>query len=231
MKTHLSTLHSRFTYFVFVAFTIGLFSSCAKENPVYADIPSARLMAYNLAPDLQEVAFTVGTVPVSGALRYTEHTVNYVPVEAGDRQLGAFNVNGGVSLASQTAAFSENAEYSAYLIGSNGVYRTVLSLDNNGRSNRSDANAWVRYVHAISGSSNQAEVNIAGQTVQAAYGVVSDYQPLQPGTATVAIRSGDTFETSQTINFEQGKQYSILFVGKAGSTDPQKAPQVKLIME
>jgi hypothetical protein len=231
MKTHLSTLHNRFAYFVFAAFAIGFFSSCAKENPGYADIPSARLMTYNLAPDLPEVAFTIGTTPISDVLGYAEHTLNYVPVEAGDRQIGAINANGGATLATQTAAFSENAEYSAYLIGSNGSYRTVVSLDNNGRTDRSPSSAWVRYVHAISGSNIPAEVNVAGQIEQADYGAVSDYQSLAPGTANVSIRSADNFETSQTINFQQGRLYTIMFVGKAGSTDPQQAPQVKMVIK
>ncbi len=231
MKTHLSTLHTRFAYIFFAVFAIGFFSSCAKENPGYADIPSARLMAYNLAPDVPEVAFTVGTVPISDALAFTEQTINYVPVEAGDRQIGAYNTNGGVALASQTAAFTNNAAYSAFLIGSNGAYRTVVSLDNNGTTNRSASSAWVRYVHAISGSNNPADINVASQIVQADYGAVSDYQSVAPGTATVTIRSGDVFETSKTINFEQGKLYTIMFIGKAGSTNPQMEPQVKLVVQ
>lgn len=226
MRAYLSILQKRFAYFLLSAFAIGSLASCQKEGSDYPDIPASGLMAYNLAPDLPAVGFSIGTVPISGVLGYTAHMAGYVPVEAGNRQVGAFDANGGAAIASQTAAFLENAQYSTFLIGHNGQYRTVLALDNNGTTSRVSGKAWIRYINAVVGNTATADVNIAGQTEAASYGAVSDFRQVDPGSVTVKI-STDNFETSRTILLEQNKLYTVMFVGMPGATDPQLALQAR----
>ncbi len=229
MRAHLSILQKRFAYFLFSAIAIGSLASCQKENIDYPSIPAARLMAYNLAPDLPAVAFSVGTTPISDMLAYTGHTVNYVPVEAGSRQVGVLNLNNGTTVTSQTATFSDNLRYSAFLIGSKGNYQMVLAPDNAGAIARSTGNAWVRYINAVvDNPSGTADITISGQTEAAAFGALSEFMAVTPGTTTVEIRSIDNFETSKTISLEPNKLYTVMFVGVSGATDPLSAVQARV---
>lgn len=229
MKAHLSILQKRPWNFLLCAFTIFSLASCQKENPSYAYIPSSGVMAYNLASDLPAVAFTVGTTPISGALNVGGHTTNYVPVTTGEKQLGALNVNSGAMISSQNSAFNENAKYSAFLVGYNGVYKTVLSVDEAGVEGRINGKAWVRYIHAIADSSSAVTVSIAGQSENAVYGTVSDYRPVNAGEINVGISSTNQFDVSQTVVLEQDKLYTVLFVGDPGSNS-QNTAQARLVM-
>lgn len=230
MRALLSILHKRFTYFLLSAFAIGSLASCQKENTDYPEIPHASVMAYNLASDRSAVAFNVGNVPISGALAFGAHTGNYVPVVTGNQQVGAFDVNGNAPMVSQSASLAENAKYSAFLVGSNGNYSTVVTLDNNGNGRLSSGTAWVRYVHAVSGSSSNAMVTIGGESEEAAFGTVSEFVPVGAGSSTVKIASLNNFETSRTMDFEINKLYTIMFVGDARSTNPQLAPQANIMV-
>ena len=230
MKAHLSILQKRPWNFLLCAFTIFSLASCQKENPSYEYIPSSGVMAYNLAPDLPAVAFTVGTVPISGALNFSGHTANYVPVTTGEKLWGAMNLNSGAMISSQNSTFNENEKYSAFLVGYNGVYKTVLSVDQAGVEGRINGKAWVRYINAIADSSSAMNVSIAGQAESAVYGTVSEYRPLDAGLVTVGISSTNQFDVSQTLTLEQDKLYTVLFVGNPAANSDQLRPQARLVM-
>jgi hypothetical protein len=210
--------------------SLFMLASCSKNDDGGAYVPTAGLMAFNLAPDRPAVSFTLGSSQFGSTLGYTSYTGSYLPINVGTRQVRAYDVNNGQTLATTTFTFADSSLFSTFLVGYNGVYRTVISTDNGPNVTATPGKAWIRYVHAVADTSARPNVTIAGMTDQAAFGTVSDFMSVDAGSVTVTISSAANFEATRTLTLEENKVYTVLFVGIPGNTDPQLEPQVKFIV-
>ena len=200
--------------------------SCSKlDDDNNQNTEVAGLMAFNLAPDQPALILALnGNSLTNFPLPYTNYTGGYVSVYPGNRTFQAFNSNGPSSqpLASVNAAFDPKRYYSAFTIGVDSSYRSVVvhddfdSLPGNGK-------AYIRYVNAIIDSTRPLSVvisangsNLVNQT--AAYASVSEFVAVTPGQINVGINNNGGVDTDRSITLEQNKVYTVLLTGLPGTT-------------
>jgi hypothetical protein len=211
-----------------------LFSACLKDkdynNP---DIPAAGLTSFNLAPDQSGLVIRLsGNSLTQSPLTYTGYTYNNLYV--GNRNIESFSYNSNSQLTSTNYNFEQDKYYSLFVIGNNGAYRNVVSVDNFDSLSASSGKAYVRYVNAITDSVNTPTVTIAasGSNVvneNAAYGGVGAFTAVTAGSITVAVKNNNGVDANRNITVEQKKAYTILLVGVPGATDENKKVQIRYI--
>jgi hypothetical protein len=212
-----------------------LFTSCLKNKDDNGNIPSAGLMAFNLAPDQQSVVVTLdGNILTQSPLAYTNYTGVYQRVYVGSRSIAAYHYPNNHSLAAANAVFGQDKYYSVFLVGSDSSYRNVVSVDNFDSLSATSGNAYVRYINAITDSVNLPAVTItAGSNnvvnENAAYASVSEFKAVTPGSINVAVKNNNGVDASRSITVEQNKVYTILLTGKPGATDETTKVQVKFV--
>jgi Domain of unknown function (DUF4397) len=89
--------------------------------------------------------------------------------------------------------------------------------------------AYVRYVNAINGSTNPA-VTISGSSINnssAAFGSVSNFVAVSPGSTSISVTDGNTVNANRTITTEANKVYTVLLSSGATSSD---STQIKYIV-
>lgn len=93
-------------------------------------------------------------------------------------------------------------------------------------------NAFVRFVNGLA-DSGRAAVSMTAGTItideNAAYGLVSSFSGVAPGSLTVSVSNGNSLNTSRTFPVEKDKVYTVLLVELPGSTDSTKAIQITYI--
>ena len=206
-----------------------LFSACKKSNvDNNTDQPVAGLMAFNLAPD-KTVAVTIGGNVLPGSpLAFNSFTGVYLPVFPGTRTVESFDYTSNTSLASASDSFEVDKYYSVFVVGTSGSYQNVIVKDNFDSLSSSSGQAYIRYINAINGSAN-AGVTISGSSVNnsnAAFGSVSDFVAVTPGSVTITVNNGSTVNINRTITTEAKKVYTVLLSSGATSADPA---QIKFI--
>ena len=207
-----------------------VFSACKKSNVNNdnTDQQVAGLMAFNLVPD-KTVAFTIGGNVLPGSpLVFNSYTGTYLPVYPGYRTVEAFDYSGNTSLASASDSFAVGKYYSVFVLGTGGNYQNVLVNDNVDGLSSASGQAYIRYIHAINGSANAA-VTISGSSANnsnIAFGNVSDFIAVTPGSTTITVIDGSTVNVNRTITTEAKKVYTVLLSSGATSTDPA---QIKYI--
>ncbi|MEO5893091.1 MAG: DUF4397 domain-containing protein [Ferruginibacter sp.] len=211
-----------------------LFSACKKSLDVGNNTPVAGLMAFNLAPDKPAIGIALsGNSITTSPLNYTSYTGIYLNIYPGSRKVEAFNYGADTSFASTTQNFEVNNYYSAFALGANGTYRTVVVNDNLDSLSTTSGQAFVRYINAIPDSSKPAvTITASGTDVSnnnASFGAVSTFTGINPGDIIVKVANGTNISANRTITLEKGKVYTILLVGLPGNTDPAKAVQIKYI--
>ncbi len=213
-----------------LAFSAVLISCSKNDDDNNVAPPSgAQLMLFNLAPDRPAIGFTLsGTELLSNALGYTSYSGRYLPIFPGTRELRSYDASTGSTLALITEPFADSLYYSAFLVGKAGWYRNVLARDNYNLVSPVSGKAWVRYINAVTDTITRPEVTIADSTEGAVFASVSPFRQVNVGALNTRISSG-TFNATRSIAVTEHKIYTILFVGEPGSTDPNKAVQVKFI--
>lgn len=213
-----------------------LIVSCNKNDNNNNRGPVAGLMTFNLAPDQENVAFTISNNYLGNStLGYTSYSGSYLPVYVGDREVRSLNYSTGSTLAIAQKAFMDSNYYSVFLLGYKGGYRNTITTDTLASLAVSPGKAWVRYVNAIADSTVTSTVNIADGTEttineSAAYGAVSGFKQVSAGTVSTTINSS-AFSTTRDINLEENKVYTVLFVGDPTlPSDEVKKVQVKFIV-
>lgn len=221
MKTLLLSFRLRLLAAAGVLTTLA-FSACNKlDNDDIPDAPVAGVMAFNLAPDVSQAAIALsGGSLTPTPLAFNSYTGGYLGVYSGEREVQSYNYGVGNTVATSTFTFDQDKYYSIFLVGANNTYRNVVVNDNLEDLSGS-GQAFVRYINAIPDSSRPVvTVNAGGNNVvndNAAFASVSGFTAVTPGDVTVRVSNGGTIEANRTITLEQGKIYTVLLTGKAGS--------------
>jgi len=208
-----------------------LFSAC-KKNTETQTVPVAGLMTFNLAPDKAAVGFSIsGNTLGYAPLGYAAYTGYYMNIYPGQRTVAAFDQAG--VLDSTAYNFTANKYYSAFLVGANGKYRTVVVDDHIDTLSAPNGVAYLRYVNAIPDSTKPTvSVTVNGTAVvnsAAAFGSVSGFTPVQAGQATIALSNEGSINTNRTVTLESGKVYTVILQGIPGQTDQDKTVQIRYI--
>ncbi len=213
-----------------------LFTACKKDDaPGYVNTPAAGLMAFNLAPDKSPVGFTLSGNNLGNAgLDYTGFTGAYLPIYVGSRELRSFDYNTGSTIAISNGEFKDSLYYSAFLLGANGVYRNVLVNDQLDSLAVVPGKAWVRYINAIPDSAANQTITIGTGTENpinenAPFASVSGFRAVAAGPVNTAVNNGTNISVNRTIDMEENKIYTVLFVGLPDQTDPARAVQIRFI--
>lgn len=204
---------------------IGLVSSvlltgCLKDDNNDNNVDNAGLMAFNLVPDRSSLAVRLsGNSLTNVPLAYNNFTGVYLGVFPGSRSVEVFDANGQLTT---TAAytFEANRFYSLFVAGANGSYRNIITEDNFDDLSASGT-AYVRYINAIPDSARPTVTITANGsavvTEQPAFGTVSGFTAVAPGSVTIDLNNGTTIDADRTITLESRKVYTILLTGIPGS--------------
>lgn len=211
-----------------------LFSACMKNDDDIVQPQVAAVMAFNLVPDQQAVQFALsGNVLPGGPLAYTSYTGSYFNVFPGNRLIESFNPSTNDVLDSLEYTFQADKYYSLFIVGANGNYQNIVSVDNYDSLTASSGKAYVRYINAIPDSSDPTVTIAAGGTnvvnADASFGSVSEFVAVTPGQLNVGITNEGSVNADRTITVEQQKAYTILLTGLPNQTDDTKAVQIRFI--
>lgn len=198
-----------------------LFTGCLKNDDNNNTSDNVGLMAFNLVPDRSSVAVRLsGNSLTNVPLAYNNFTGVYLGVFPGSRNVEVFDANG--MLTSTSAfTFAPNRFYSLFVAGANGSYRNIITQDNFDDLSASGT-AYVRYINAIPDSAKPTvTITADGSAVvteQPAFGTVSAFTAVNPGSVTIDLNNGTTIDADRTITLESRKVYTILLTGIPGST-------------
>ncbi len=234
MKNKLfSVAQNKFLYLTL--FSLVLFSAC-KKSDVANTMPTSGLMAFNLVPDsIPPVVFVLNNNSITNLpLSFNNYTGSYLPVYSGPRTLELYEANSDSALATTSYTFEPKKYYSAFAIGANGTYKTMIVDDHLDSLPDSTGNAFVRYVNAIPDSSTQ-KVTISSNetndvTENTSFGDVSGFTGIAPGDITVNLSNDSTISANKTITLEKDKVYTVLLTGMPHAADTAKAVKIKYIV-
>jgi hypothetical protein len=228
----LMDVRRKFNVPILLGFLVVLvLSACKKDDPVNTRTPAAGLVAYNLAPDKPAVGFTLsGNTFGNGILTYNGYTGNYLPIYIGNREVRSFDYNTGSTIAISNNTFKDSAYYSLFLVGNNGAYKNVVVEDNYDNVIPTSGKAWVRYVNAITDSVAKPTVTIGSIVNETAnFSTVSNFKQVATGSINTSVTNGGNINVSRSLNFEENKIYTVLFVGSPNATDSSKAVKIRYI--
>lgn len=224
MLTAISSIRTRLALAAVILSSSLFLASCLKDHDSnQVNTPVAGLMAFNLSPDQSAAGFAIsGSYLTNVPLAYTNYTGNYLSVYTGARSVAAFEYQGQRVLAETPGNFEEGKYYSAFLVGADSSYRTVLANDDLDTLSGTSGQAFVRYVNAITDSVNapNVKVTVGGADVvnrAATYATVSDFVPVAPGDITVAVSGQNGVSATRTFAVEARKVYTVLLVGEPGN--------------
>ena len=210
-----------------------LFSACRKNNDI-VQTPVARLMAFNLVPDQEQLRFALsGNVLPGGPMAYTSFSGTYLKVFPGSRLIETFNPLTSQVVDSLQYSFNQDKYYSLFAIGANGNYRSIVTVDNYDSLTASSGKAYVRYINAIPDSAaSNVTIAAGGNNVvdkSAAFGQVSEFTAVNPGDLSVSVNNESTVNASRTITVQEHKAYTILLIGLPNQANNDKAVQIRFI--
>ena len=207
-----------------------LFTACNKSNFDNTNPDVAALMAFNLSPDKPVNLALSGNGLTNSPLAFTSYTGGYLSIYPGNRIFQSYDYTTGDSLATTSFTFEVKKYYSAFVLGSNGVYQHVIVNDNFDSLSGTSGKAYTRYINAIPGSVNAAVSITAGGTPvnnNAAFASISEFSAVTPGDVIIAVSEGSSINVSRTITMEQKKVYTVLLLPGANTADPA---QIKYIV-
>lgn len=212
-----------------------IFASCKKSNNENPDIPVSGLMAFNLAPEKQGIAFTLsGNNLTNAPLTYPNYTGGYLGVYTGPRTITALDASNGNTIASFDHTFEQDKYYSLFLTGYGDAYKNIIVTDPIDTLSATSGKAYIRYINAIADSVSQPKVTVTDNTgnvidEDAAFTNVSVFTAVAPGSITIDVNNGSDIQANRSITVEDKKVYTALLIGVPGSTDPDQNVQVRYI--
>jgi len=219
-----------------LAATMGLgLVSCMKNNDDQPEIPSAGLMAFNLAPDQDGIFIRLsGNTLNNQAFAYSNFTGGYLPVFTGNRDVKGINALTGTEI-STTAGFNfePNKYYSLFVTGANSVYSNLIVNDHLDTLLPATGEALVRFIQAIPDSAAYAVNLSSGSKVvpaTAPFNTVSEFSSMPVGDLKISASNGTGSTLERTIQIEASKAYTILIMGNPAATDDTRKPQIKFIV-
>lgn len=212
-----------------------IISSC-KKDPINVPLqPVAGFMAFNLAADKPNVGFAIsGSNLTNSAVAFTGYTGAYVSIYTGNRVVEAYDFGSGATISSQSAVFKDSSYNSSFLLGYNGIYKTIVVEDKLIPLTATTGKAWVRYVNAIADTAANSIVTVSSNgdntiNESASFARVSEFQLVNAGPITINVTDSAAISANRTITVEENKIYTLLLVGVPNETDPAKIVQVKYI--
>jgi hypothetical protein len=208
------------TLIAFVAITFA-FSACNKDDNDFPNTQAAGLMAFNLAPDQNAVSFSIsGNLLTNQPLAFTNFTGAYLSIYPGTRLIESKNATSGRQLDSASATFETGKYYSTFLVGADSVYKNIIVQDKIDTLTAPNGQAFIRYVNAISDPTSPA-VNITANGTSifndpAAFGAVSEFKEVTPGSVTIGVSNEGNINKTRTIDVTSKKIYTVLLLGKPG---------------
>lgn len=208
-------------------------SSCNKKSDT-PERAGSGLMVVNLAADRNAIGFYVdgGSITYS-PLAFTNYNGGYQPIYAGSRTVSAFDFNIGSTLASADQNFEEGKYYSAFLMGNNNGYETVVAHDNLDSLQALGTQTYVRFVNAVADSSVATSVRttqMENQPVEmpVPFKTVSGFEAAHSGDISVELLRNGSIATQRTLNLEPNKVYTVLLAGIPGNSGSDSL-QIKYI--
>lgn len=218
-----------------IILTVFVLNSCQKEVTSVPHTPAAGLMVFNLAPDQNAVGVSVsGNNFTNGPLAYTNFNGAYTSIYAGNHDVTYFNPTSDSTLATATQTFQDSGYYSSFFVGANSNYKNIIVRDNFDSLSSSSGQAYVRYINAIPDSTITPNVTVSANGANvfsdaAAFGNVSDFKGVTPGSISINVNAESAVNASRTISVDAGKIYTLLLIGEPSQTDTSKAVQIKYI--
>lgn len=203
---------------------MAVLASCKKSFIDGADnTPIAGVMAFNLVPDKSAVAVTLsGTNITPIPLAFTNYSGAYLRILPGNRLVESFDNTNNMPIATAEDSFAPGKYYSVFVAGANSSYRNIVVHDNFDSLDSGNGQAYIRYVNAIPDSARPTvAITANGNSVvneQAAFGNVSAFTAVAPGSVSIDLNNGSTIDADRTITVEARKVYTVLLTGVAGST-------------
>lgn len=213
-----------------------IFSACKKTDSNNQTIPAAGLVAINLVPDVEAVGVAIsGNNFTNVPLYYSNYTGAYRAVYTGQRSLESYNFNNRQSMAMTNQLFKDSSYYTLFVVGTQGNYKNVMVEDKLDSLPTNTGESFVRFVNAITDSTNIPNVKIAsGSNVLyngvAPFGYVSDFKAVMPGDVMIEAGNESTIDKNRTISVEKGKVYTVLLSGDPSATDTAKTVSIKFII-
>jgi hypothetical protein len=211
-----------------------LISACTKNDDNNTTIPTAHLMAFNLASDKAagiDIRLSGNSI-TNFPLTYTSYTGVYLNIYTGQRQVQTYDAATNMSMTSSTFTFNDSSYYSLFVVGANNTYSNIIVRDNFDSLSNAGGQAYIRYINAIPDSSQSTvTVAIGGSNIinmPAGYSYISGFTAATPGSAIITVSNGGTIQVNRTITLEQNKVYTVLLTGMPGGTGDQ-AVQIKYI--
>jgi hypothetical protein len=220
--------------FLSAAMGLGLVS-CMKNNNDQPDIPSAGLMAFNLAPDQDGIFVRLsGNTLSNQAFGYSNFTGGYLPVFTGNRDVKAINALTGTEI-STTGGFNfePSKYYTVFVTGADSVYTNLIVNDHLDTLLPASGEALVRFVQAIPDSAAYSVTLKAGSKevpADAPFNTVSEFSSLPAGDLSITASNSNGSPLQRTIQVEANKAYTILIIGDPAATDDTRKPQIKFIV-
>ena len=199
-------------------------TGCSKSldtNYQEQNVPVAGLMSFNLTTDKTVGVSISGNSLTTYPLSFSNYTGDYQRIYTGSRSFEARDGYTGNILATTPYTFDSSHYYSAFVLGANGAYKSVIANDNFDSLSGTNGQAYIRYINAVPDSVNAATVKITanGTNVSngtATYGTVSAFAAVAPGQVNIAI-SKNGVTKDRPLSLEQQKVYTILLLGVPGS--------------
>jgi Domain of unknown function (DUF4397) len=219
---------------VVLAIVFG-FSSCQKnDNAGNEQIPAAGLMAFNLTPDKQAIGITLSGNAINQVpLYFTSYTGRYVSIYPGTRTAQAVDYSTQTAFTSSDFNFEQDKYYSLFVVGTDTSFSNLIVEDNFDSLSGTPQRAYVRFVNAINDSASPVlKVTSGSQLIMdqtTAFKTVSPFTAVNPGALSININNTGTISQSRDIEVEGQKAYTVLLLGKPGSTNPDQSVQIRFI--
>ena len=219
-----------------LAATMGLgLVSCMKNNDDQPDIPSAGVMAFNLAPDQDGVFIRLsGNTLSNQAFAFSNFTGGYLPVFTGNRDVKGLNALTGSEIRSTPGFnFEPGKYYSLFVTGADSVYTNLLVNDHLDTLLPANGEALVRFIQAIPDSAAYSVTLSSGSKevpAAAPFNTVSEFSSMPVGDLKITASNGTGSALERTIQIEASKAYTILIIGNPAATDDTRKPQIKFIV-
>jgi hypothetical protein len=232
MKSYLS-VRNNLPAIGYCLLTIGLFSSCSKNNDKNPTPNIAGFMAFNLAPDKPLIGIALSGNHLNAPLPYTSYTGGYIGIYPGTRPVEAYDASSGNTFASATYSFEPNKYYSCFITGMNGTYDNIIVNDHLDTLAGTAGSAYIRYINAIPDSSKPTVTINDGQNEvvndNPGFATVSAFTPVKTGSVSIDIDNGSTIKADRTITLEDRKTYTLLFIGNPTGSGANDSIQIRYI--
>jgi hypothetical protein len=211
-----------------------LLTACNKSDNDQIDIPSAGLMAFNLAPDKPGIGIALSGNSISPSpLNYTAFTGQYINIYPGNRSIEAYDVISNGAFTNTSYSFNPDKLYSLFVVGADSSHSNIVVQDNFDSLSASNGKAYVRFVNAIPDSS-QPVVKISANGTDAfsqpaKFATVSDFFAVNPGSIAVSVSNSGNINVNRNIDLAEKKAYTVLLIGKPGAATTEEALQIRFI--